>query len=133
MKLRNFKPSDLDDIRAMEPFMEMVEDWEEVASHAITYTVEDKGVPIACGGVIVGESAIFWVRTNGTKPVALFRGMRFAIKSLVNALGDMDYGAFVLEGFTKGKRLAEVLGFRKTDTTVEHDNHIYHRYELWPS
>ncbi len=131
MIIRNFRPSDLDDIRAMEPYMEVVEGWEEVVEHSITLTAEHKGVPIACGGVVVGERAMFWARTDGTHKFKVFRGLKEGLRILVKALGDMEYYALILDGFTKGRMLAERLGFERTDTTVEHDNHIYHRYKLW--
>lgn len=129
-QFRDFQISDLNSIEPIEPYMEIVEDWDKVKDNAIGITAVEDGVPIACGGVIVGEEARFWVRSSGAKPFALFRIIQEAKSILMDSLGDMVYSALILSGFGRGEKLARILGFRKTDKTVEYNNKTYYRYVL---
>jgi len=132
MIIRDFKPEDLKTIKAIEPFMENPEGWEKVINNSIAFTAEEDGRPIACGGVVVGEEAMMWARTNGKATIKVYRALKEGLRILIDELGDMEYIAFILDGFDIGRRFAERFGFKKTNTTIEHDNHVYHRYRLWP-
>jgi len=130
MILRDFRPEDLRDVKAIEPFMANPQGWEEVVENSIAITAEVNGKPIACGGVVVGKEAVFWARSSGKCKTKVYRGLKEGLRILTESLGDMVYSAIILDGFKMGDRLARRLGFRKTGTTIEHDNHIYHRYVL---
>ena len=130
MIVRDFELKDLETIKAIEPFMDLPPNWESVKDSIIGITAIENGKPIGCGGVVVGEEGVFWARLDGTISSDGYRALVEGVKILTDSLGDMVYSTLVLEGFRKGRRLVEKLGFRKTDTTVEHDNHIYHRYVL---
>jgi hypothetical protein len=131
MRLRDFKPEDLVTIKAIEPFAENPQGWEEVIENSIAITAEVNGEPIACGGVVVGKEAVFWARSSGKCKTKIYRGLKEGLRILTESLGDMVYSAIIADEFEMGDRLARRLGFRKTDMVIEYHNHTYHRYRLW--
>ena len=130
MIIRQLQSDDISIIETIEPFAEATDGWQDVIDKDLSYTLEQDGKPIACGGVIVGKEAMFWMRSDGTHIVKMMRAAKAVVQILTEVLGNMVYSTLVLEGFDKGDKFIRRLGFRKTDISINNNDRIYNRYEL---
>lgn len=130
MIIRILEPNDIDAISAIEPFAESTDGWRDVIDEDLSYTLEENGKPIACGGVVIGKEAMFWMRSDGTHLTKMMRAAKAIVKILTEAIGDMVYSTLVLDGFVNGEKFVERLGFNKTGSSVNNNDRIYNRYTL---
>ena len=127
MRLREFRQSD------------MKGEWAEgvgvidVREDSIKMTVIDNGVVVALGGAVVGDEVFFWmqVKKHIKHTVGLIRTIKESIRIIMEQLGVCKARAVVRDGFVQGHRTLQLLGFKLTGDSMEHDNEIYDWYEIW--
>jgi len=87
-----------------------------VFDRGIGVTVEDDGVVLGCGGVILHNDELgeLWLKlSRGTKAITAMTGIYAGLKILRNSFEGVTLFCRVKDGFDKGERLARRLGFKR--------------------
>jgi len=133
-----YQKGDWDKIETpVEPFVPEFGDGEfdKLAEHGIAVTATDEDGVFACGGVTLlnDESGTVWVKIRNTpaiSPISMARCVREVFDIMVNSVGGCDISTYVLDGFTKGEKLARFIGMEKNCKSVEFNNHKYNRFTM---
>ena len=94
--------------------------------NGIGVTVEQDGVVLGCGGIVLmsDDMGEVWIRiSKKAKPIAVMTGLKAGLKILRNSYKDVALTCRVIEGFEKGHKLVKRLGF-VTDR-VEDNYQVY--------
>jgi len=84
------------------------------AERGLSVTLEDRGRPVMCGGVIVydDDNGEAWLRASRScSPREIVEAALSGLKILLGCFDTMQIWCRVRTGFTKGERLIKWLGF----------------------
>lgn len=131
MTLREYKEGDYETIRdAVEPFMPSRPGAFGLhIDSRLAVSAEDKGRVIACGGLLLGDEDLVWLKvSNGCKvPISLFRAIKEIFEIMKRTSGRAVY-CYILYDFGTGRRLAKLLGLRFTGSQATHAGRAYLKY-----
>ena len=135
MNLRLYQKGDFDAITDCTEPIGRPTDENLILEYSVSLTVEDDGVPVACGGVIYDTETdgIVWLRLSNNmahKTISLVRLLRNGLAILVDSFGFDRITARVKEDFGEGHRFARRFGFTPTKETFKIFSDTYRIYEL---
>ena len=120
----------------VEPFAPMNpnDDFLQATKRGLHVTGTEDGKVLACGGIMFESDTEGKVWLKVSKQIAGSFSWARSIKEVFNLMmehvGDMNVGTYVLKDFCKGDRLARMINMRNTNETVEHNGNIYNLYEM---
>lgn len=139
IRLREYKKGDLEAIgEAVEPFYRS-DKLGKYDNQGLFMTMELNGTPVATGGLILSDedTAEAWIKVskkmlvenNVLSKIRLLKSFSEALDVIDECLEfPMVYTA-VLDGFERGEKFAEFLGFVDTDQTADIDGRKYNYYQ----
>jgi hypothetical protein len=138
IRLRPYEDGDIEAIGdAVEPFLQESK-YQEHANQGLYMTMELDGDPVACGGLVMADSdnAEAWIKVSNSLlkkteilvRIQLINAFEKALDIIDESLGFPVIFAAILDGFLKGERFAEAIGFRRIGESCKKDSRSYNYY-----
>lgn len=135
MRLRLYKKGDYDAIEDSTEPLGRPADESLIEEYSVSLTIDDEGVPVACGGIIYDTETdgIVWVKISNKmtrKTLVLVKVLRNGLDILIDSFGFKKITARVREDFCAGHRFIRHFGFKPTTETFKILSDTYRIYEL---
>jgi hypothetical protein len=112
---------------------DIIKEFFGLLKNGVNFTMVENGKVICCGGVVYVDenNAESWIRLStraAQKPLAILKTVKVGFDMITRSLGAINVSSHVLEGFEAGERLAEYLGFKKTEDFMLINDKKYNKY-----